>query len=367
MDDTNVVLITGVSGYWGSRIASKLLSANEGGEGREYPFTNVHVIGLDAEPPEDDLKGLDFIQADIRNPLFVEILRTEQVDVIIHLAFQENYFPNEKAFDFNVIGTMKVLGAASEAGVHKVILRSSTEVYGANPTNPAFLTEQDPLNGNKNNGSIQNLIEIESFVNGFRQQMQEMVVTVLRFASAIGPNIDSPMTRFLQHNPPFTLFGFDPLMQVIHENDVEGAILFALENDVQGVFNIAAEGILPLGKLLGLAGRFPFPVPHFCAYWGNHMLKFTDYKFQQRFPIEPDYLRYPWVTDLAAMRETMGFIPTYTAEEALREFAGHLRLEKYKSDLVDMTYDEERLRDTLERRRRIRQQQDLQNEQVPNE
>jgi len=367
MDDIKVVLITGVSGYWGTRIATTLLSANEDGEGREIRVKDIHVIGVDAEPPPDDLKGLDFIQADIRNPLFVEILRTEQVDVIIHLAFQENYYLNERAFDLNVIGTMKVLGAASEAGVRKVILRSSTEVYGANPTNPAFLTENDPLNGSKNNGSIHNLIEIEAFVNGFRQQMQDMRVTVLRFASVIGPTVDSSMTRFLQQKLPLTLFGFDPLMQVIHENDVEGAILFALENDVPGVFNIAAEGILPLGKLLGLAGRFSFPVPHLCAYWGNQMLKFSSHNLQRRYPIEPDYLRFPCVADLATMRELMGFIPTYTAEEALREYAGYLRLEKYKSDTMDMTYDEERLRDTLERRRRIRRQQDLQNEQVLNE
>jgi hypothetical protein len=73
-------------------------------------------------------------------------------------------------------------------------------------------------------------------------------------------------------------------------------------------------------------------------------------------PIEADYLRYPWVGDLAMMQEKFGFVPRYTAEEALREFAGQQRLRDYIPGSSELAYDEERLRDTLERRRRIREQ-----------
>lgn len=362
MAEKQIMLITGVASYWGSRIAERLLALDEkmseqSGDGDVGQISGYHVIGLDTEPPAEPLKGLDFIQADVRNPLFVDLLRSEGVHTIFHSAFIDTDRPSEKAFDLNVIGTMKVFGAAAEAGVKKIILRSSTAVYGAQPTNPAFLTENHPLNGSKTNGTIRNLVEVEAFVNGFQRQVPDMIVSILRFTNIIGPTVDSPMTRFLQLNIPLTLLGFDPLMQVIHEDDVCGAVLHAMHNDTPGVFNVSAEGILPLGKLLGLAGRHTIPVVHLFAYWGSEMRQFTGKKSQRYFPIEPNYLRYPWVVDLSRMREEFGYNPVYTAEEALREFAGHLRLRKYKPDSIDLAYDEERLRDTIERRGRLREQQ----------
>jgi UDP-glucose 4-epimerase len=365
MSDKQVVLVTGVSNYWGSRIAAQLLALNErladqGWNEQTEQFPGFHIIGMDVEPPKEPIKGLDFIQADVRNPLFVELLQLEQVHTVVHTAFVDTYRSSEKAFDLNVIGTMKTLGAASEAGVRKVILRSSTSVYGAQPTNPAFLTENHPLNGNKASGATQNFTEIEAFVNGFRRQCPEMVVTVLRFANIVGPTVDSPMARFLKLNPPLTLLGFDPLMQVIHEDDVIAALLYAVQNDIPGVYNVAAEGILPLGKILGLAGRLPLPVFHLCAYWGLDVIKAAGLSTKQSFPLPPDFIRYPCVADLSSMQEEMGFVPAYTAEETLREFAGQLRLKKYKQEKPDLTYDEERLRDTIERRRRLREQSERQ-------
>jgi len=85
-------------------------------------------------------------------------------------------------------------------------------------------------------------------------------------------------------------------------------------------------------------------------------MKVAGMKAQQYFPIEPDYIRYPWIADLTRMHEELGFIPAYTADEALREFAGQLRLKKFKPENPDLAFDEERLRDTIERRRRLREQ-----------
>ncbi len=362
MSEKQVILVTGVSGYWGGRVAARLLAikdrlAAQEEAGQADPIPDFYVIGVDAEPPSEPIKGLDFIQADVRNPLMFDLLQSEKVHTLIHLAFSESLLSGEKAFDLNVIGTMKIMGAASEAGVRKVILRSSTAAYGALPTNPAFIMENQPLDSNKSNRAIHNFVEIEAFVNGFRRQSPEMVISVLRFANVVGPTVESPMTRFLRLTPPLTLLGFDPLMQVIHENDAIEALVFAAQNDVPGVFNVAAEGILPLGKILGLAGRFPLPVIHLCAYWGIDLMKVAGLRSQAYFPLPPDAIRYPYIADLTAMREEMGFVPVYTAEETLREFAGQLRLKKYKPENPDLAYDEERLRDTIERRRRVRELQ----------
>jgi UDP-glucose 4-epimerase len=348
MADKQVILVTGVANLWGAQLAARLVNTEQAQAG-------YHVIGLDTEPPPDTLKGLDFIQADVRNPLLVELLKSENVHTVCHLDFVENVRPTEAAFDNNVMGTMKVLGACAEAGVRKVVLKSSTTVYGASPGNPAFITEEQPAQVGHSYGTTRNLVEIEAFCNGFRHQVPEMILTILRFASIVGPDADTPMTRFLKQPLAPVLMGFDPLMQVIHEKDVVEALAFAVEKDMPGVFNIAAEGILPLSRLMALASKLPVPIFHLFAYWGSDLLGMAGGQSGRQWPIEIDYLRYSWVGDLTKMRNELGFVPQYTAEEALREFAGEQRLRRYMPESAVLAYDEERLRDTLERRRRARE------------
>ena len=359
MTDKQVVLVTGVGGYWGRQVADRLLALASARQSEAYAHDfEAHVIGVDVEPPEAEIEGLDFIQADIRNPLLVELLRSEHVDVVCHLAFTESARPTENSFDINVMGTMKVLGACAEAGVHKVVLKSSTSVYGAKPTNPAFLTEDYPLNGSRTYGTTRDRVEIEAFCNGFRRQVPEMIQTILRFPGIVGPEVDTPMTRFLKQPWTPILLGFDPMMQAIHEQDVIEALIYAVIQDAPGVFNVAAEGILPLARLMALAGKFPVPVFHLFAYWGANLLDVTGVPVNRYLPIELDYIRYPWVADLTRMRQALGFIPHYTAEEVLREFVGQQRLRRYMPESAALAYDEERLRDTLERRRRARARQE---------
>ncbi|RPI34196.1 MAG: NAD-dependent epimerase/dehydratase family protein [Chloroflexota bacterium] len=341
MAETKVVLVTGVAGYWGAKVAAQLV-ANPG----------FHVLGIDQEKLEQEIKGLDFIQADIRNPLLGELLKSEGVDTVCHLATIESAQPNEAAFDFNIMGTAKVFGACAQAGVKKIVTKSTTAVYGAHPTNSAFLREEHPLKGSTTYGYTRDMIEIEAFCNGFRLQVPDILLTVLRFPSIVGPTADTPMTRFLKEPLIPVLLGFDPMMQVIHEDDVTGALVNAIVNDVPGIFNVAAEGVVPLSKLIALAGKIPLPVFHLFAYWGASFLGSSKMKSLSSIPIELDYIRYAWVGDIARMRDEMQFMPHYTAEEALREFAGYQRMSIYKTDSANLAYDEERLRDTIERRRR---------------
>jgi UDP-glucose 4-epimerase len=314
-----------------------------------------HLIGLDRESPGQEIKGLDFIQADVRNPLLVELLKSEQVHTVCHLVFSERVHHTEAVFDVNVMGTMRLLGACAEAGVRKVVLKSSMATYGARPDNPAFITEEHPLQGSRAYGYTRHLVEIEAFCNGFRRQVPEMVLTLFRFSSIVGPKADTPMTRFLKQPKAPVLLGFDPLMQVIHEQDVVGALMHAVLNDVPGVWNVAAEGILPLSRLTALAAKVPIPLLHPFAYWGVGLMNSAGLQVGGYAPIELDYLRYSWVGDLTKMREELGFVPEYTAEEALREFAGEQRMRRYTPESAALAYDEKRLRDTIERRRRARE------------
>jgi UDP-glucose 4-epimerase len=340
MTDKKNILITGVADYWGYRVAQKILE-----QGR------FHVIGVDHEKPQLELKDLDFIQADVRNRYLVELIRSENIDTFCHLVFKDSLRPNETAFDINVMGTIKVLGACVEAGVRKVVIKSSTMVYGAQPTNPGFLIEDSPLNGSRSYGYIRDQVEIEAFCNGFRRQYPQIILTILRFPHIIGPTVDSPLTRFLSHPYAPMLLGFEPITQVIHERDVVRGLIHAIENDHPGAFNLAAEGNIPFLRMLSLVGKMPIPLVHLFAYWSLDLFKSTAQKF---IPIDPDYLRYRWVADINRMRKELAFEPLYTAEEALREYAGVLRTKGFSPESSLLTNEEDLLRDTIERRRRER-------------
>jgi UDP-glucose 4-epimerase len=222
-------------------------------------------------------------------------------------------------------------------------------VYGAQPTNSAFLREAHALQGSKGYGYIRDLVEVEAFCNGFQRQMPDIVMTILRFAHIVGPKADTPMTRFLKDEESLVLLGFDPMMQVIHEADVARALVHSVLHDAPGVFNVAADGFVPLWKLMGLAGKIALPVLHPAAYMSVQLLG------PRYAPMDVDYLRYPCVGDCEKMKSELRFTPHYTAEEALREFATQNRLRRYMPEALSREQEEERLRDTLERRRRARQ------------
>jgi UDP-glucose 4-epimerase len=338
MAKQHVVLVDGVAGYWGGRVAERLLTEPD-----------LHIIGLDTDPPQQG-SGLDFIQTDMRNPLLVELLKEEKVDTYVHLAFLESDRPTETAFDYNVMGTMRVLSACAEAGVKRVVLKSSTLIYGAQPTNSAFLREDHPLNAKRNFGTLRDLVEIENFCVAFRGQWPDVRLTILRFPHIIGPTVDTPMTRFLRDDMAPMLMGFDPVIQLIHEGDVLNALAHAVIYNVPGTYNVAAPGAMPLYKLAGLAGKFPLPVLHPVAYLGEAFLgpQFT--------PLDFDYFRYPCVGDLQRMREELEFQPTITAEEAVREFATQHKEKAAALGLTPLEAEEERLRAIIERRKHIRSQ-----------
>src|SRR5512133_217043 len=105
MAGKRVIVVTGVSDYWGARVAAQLVQQPD-----------LHVIGVDKEPPKEPIQNLDYIQADVRNPLLAELLRSEEVDTVCHLVFAESDRPGEAGFDTNIVGVMKLLSACSEAG-----------------------------------------------------------------------------------------------------------------------------------------------------------------------------------------------------------------------------------------------------------
>ena len=64
------ILITGIGGYWGSRVALKLV---------EHP--EYHVMGLDTIAPKEPIPGLDFIQADIVTIIQIAVVAHRDIEI----------------------------------------------------------------------------------------------------------------------------------------------------------------------------------------------------------------------------------------------------------------------------------------------
>lgn len=296
MTTERVVLITGAAGYWGERLARRLLAE-----------PTYHVIGLDQERPDTPPPHLDFIQASLHDPLLPDLLSLEKVDTVLHLAPQEIETGYQAAYEHNVMGTTKLFKACATAGVQHIVVKSSTSVYGSHADNAAHLTETHPLRGRGSGNG--HLLEIEFFCNGFRRQQPQLGITVLRFAPILGPTADTPLTRYLGERAAPTLLGFNPMMQLIHEEDVVEALAQAVAVRPDGVVNVAAEPPMPLMRLLALAGVLPLPLPPMLA---GRLLR--------RLGLESDFLRYRCTVDTGRMGSELDFSPSYSAEETVHAF-----------------------------------------------
>src|SRR6266566_3134242 len=129
------VMITGISRHLAGKLAQRLEADPE----VEY------IVGVDLEEPEVDLERTEFVHADIRNPLIAKIIQTAEVDTLVHLsiiATPTRVGGRSAMKEINVIGSLQLFAAAQRSqAIKKVVMKSSTAVYGASPRDPAFFTE----------------------------------------------------------------------------------------------------------------------------------------------------------------------------------------------------------------------------------
>ncbi len=285
------------------------------------------LVALDLVPPPTAGKKTRFAELDLTRldaaGRAADILRAEGVSVLVHLAFASKPSHAEAWFhEVEGVGTMHALTAARAAKVRKVVVTSSTLLYGAHPSNPNFLTERHPLRARKSQ-FFTDKIAAEAAAKELGAEGATLV-TVLRTAPILGPTVDNLVTRYLSQPVVPTLMGFDPLWQLVHEVDALAAYKLAILRDVPGVFNVAGDGVLPLSTIIKLAGRVAVPLPGplvaraLGALWTFHM-GFAP-------PVLLDYLRFVCVADAVMARERMGFVPTYSTREAVLDFAGVQRL-----------------------------------------
>lgn len=313
--EARVVAITGVRSFIGSEVLKRLE------EDRRY----AKILAFDVKKPDLALDKARFFKVDLTLPSadadLAEHLKREGADTLVHAAFLSK--PTHAAawaHELEDIGTMHVLNACAEAQVAKLVLASTTLVYGAHAANPNFLSERHELRGHARSRFVQDKVAAEKQVQRFAAENPDVRTTVLRLAATMGPTVDNLFTRFFSRPIAPVMMGFDPLMQFLHEQDAVDAFKLALDVDVGGEFNIVGDGVLPYTTILAMMGKFPLPLPHGLARTLSRALWSA-----QVFDSPPnflDFLRFMCVADGTRARRELGFSPRHDIKTTVRDFLG---------------------------------------------
>jgi UDP-glucose 4-epimerase len=301
------VLVTGIAGNLGRALAKVL-------------HTETRVIGVDRRPFAGKPKDIAHHRVDVRKARVEEAFRRARVEAVIHLGIMHDpRVPRSEAHSFNVIGTHKILELCIRHGVGKVVVLSSANVYGPRPDNSSFLPEEAPLMAAERFSEIRDLIEVDMYAQSFMWKHPHLETVILRPVNIVGPTVRNAPSNYLRLERPLTVLGFDPMVQLIHEEDVCRALVLALRPGLRGVFNVTGPGEVPLSAALKELGRTPIPVPH------PLVRPLVRRAFEARLssfpPEEVDHIQYLCVVDGSRFAREVGWTPSYSLRETIRSVA----------------------------------------------
>jgi len=315
------VLITGVSRYLGGRLATLLADDPE----------ITHVIGVDTVPPRGDLGRTEFVRADIRNPLIAKVITTSKVDTVVHMnvvATPALAGGRTAMKETNVIGTMQLLAACQKApSVQRLVVKSTTAVYGSSPRDPALFTEGIEPRVTPRGGYGKDSVEVEGYVRGFGRRRPDVALTLLRFTNFIGPRIDSTLTRYFSLAVVPTVLGFDPRVQLCHEDDGIEVLRLATLGDHPGIYNVGGDGVMLLSQAIRRAGRIGVPVPGpTVSLVGQAFRRAGLVDFS---PEQMRFLSHGRVVDTTRLKEVFGFAPRWRTIDAFDDFVRGRELHRF--------------------------------------
>lgn len=313
MQPPGVVLVTGASRFFGGYLVTRLA---------QDPSIE-RVIAVDAVSPSKDMLRrmgrAEFVRADIRNPLIGKVIRGAKVDTVVHAATIDKApkSGNRTAMkDMNVLGAMQLFAVCQKSpDVRKVVVRSSSAVYGCSAKDPAKFTEEMSARTPPRGAFAQDTIEIEGYARGLGRRRPEIAVSLLRMAPLVGPRLHGAVSQFLNSPVVPIIMGRDARMQLLHEEDALAALERATVAGPAGTFNVAADGVVMLSQAIRRAGGVAVPVPYPLfrtlgrATMGSVMRDFTNEQL--------DYYHFGCGLDTHRMRAELGFEPRWTSLQAM--------------------------------------------------
>jgi UDP-glucose 4-epimerase len=330
------ILITGVSNPLGAAVARRLAPL--------VPF----LFGCDISDPISALEDMDFVHADTRLSVIGKLVRRLNIDTVVHLAVMVDSPHHERSIhETDVIGTMNVLvGCAPPSPVRKLVVKSSQAIYGAGPSDPSLYSEEMANWDRYASGVTRDLLEMEQLVGEFALRSEACSVTVLRLGYRVSD--DTSLARYISLPIVPTFAGFDPRLQLLHEDDAVEAIVRSVVEDQAGVFNVAGDGVVLLSQAIGIMGGRNAPIlpPYGRSFsrLGLRMLAGIDIPAHLA-----DFLAYGCVVDCSRLFARYGWKPAFSSRQAMDALARGRQMEQIEPPSPPQEYE---LQVYLQQRRR---------------
>jgi UDP-glucose 4-epimerase len=306
-----VVAVTGASGYIGERIVERLVAEP----------SIERVIGIDVRPSPIEHPKLTSVVRDVTAPLDT-LFKRARVDTVLHLAFVLRQLRDrEESQRINVGGASNVLWACEAAGVTRIVLMSSSTVYGPHPDNDELLVEDSPLRPPPAFNYANDKMTVEWFYRNYGEQRKRTQVSILRGCVVMGPMVDNFITQALNKPVLIAVGRDDPEMQFIHEEDLTEILWRFISEPHAGTFNVAGPGTISWSAVVKMAHkrllRFSAPV----AYALTNLT--WRLRLQNDAPgVGLDYIRWPWTVNTERLEKELGFKFKHSSYDAVESYLG---------------------------------------------
>jgi UDP-glucose 4-epimerase len=318
MGRTAVVLVTGASGDLGARVSGVL--RDEPGVSRVVRVADPAAAHMPADEPPGGDGHEDLVQLDVSGAQIGALLDATGADTVVHLgllAHPSRVGGRGAMKEANVVGAIQLLSACQRSRtVRKVIIQSTSAVYGIAARNPAVFTEEFEPRASRGYG--RDALDVEGYVRSLARRRPDIAISALRFVNLIGPGVDSALARYFSMPVPMTAIGYDPRIQFVHVTDATEVVRRMVAEDHPGTFNVTGRGVMLVTQCLRRAGRVPVPVPSEglrVAADALHVWRLPDFSRDQL-----DLLRYGQVVDGSKLEHELGWQPAYTTAEAFADF-----------------------------------------------
>lgn len=206
-------------------------------------------------------------------------------------------------------------------GAQRVVMLSSSLVYGPHPNSRIPLTEDEVVRPEAMFVFARQLASVEHVLDRWRRGSPNRSVAVLRPTVTMGLGVSSSLARALAAGSGRRLGGEEPAAQFLHIDDLASAVEAVVVSEFDGVVNVAPDGWIPGDRVRALLGRrWRIPVPQ----WFREQVWALQWRFQ-RGPIPPGlgpYTTSSWVVANDRLK-SLGWNPTVTNEQTFVEGTEH--------------------------------------------
>jgi UDP-glucose 4-epimerase len=230
------------------------------------------VVAVDDRAPAGPFVRAEFVRLGEDLAQLPRVVQGAGGEVLVDLRAAAALTPlDERALAAHGPVTERVGAAVLQDGspVRRLVTVGSVHRFGWDRDLPAFVSETTEVPGRPRGPLARALAEIEAAAAAVAARREDLAVTTVRLADAVGP-AGAGLLGAADRLPLLpTVLGFDPPVQVVHEEDAARAVAHVVARALQGSYLVAADGTLALSEALSTLGRAHAPV---LPPWGTGVL-----------------------------------------------------------------------------------------------